>query len=109
MPITRDEFSRRTEIELDLRASKVRTWLLNFLTEHKDSAYTIRELAVECPKENFKAKVDNKEASVNSAMTKLVAGGLVKRKGSYYIRHNGKRKYNKAVVESKTKKGEEKK
>lgn len=92
-PLTRDEFERRSEIELDLRASKARTWLLGFLTENKDSAYTIAELTQECPKENMKAKIQNPESSINSAMTKLISNGLVKRKGSYYIRSTGRRKY----------------
>jgi len=86
MPISLQEFNIKTDIELDLRTSKVRVWLLKFLSENNNSAYTLRELTDLCPKENFKAKIDNKEASIGSAMTKLITGGLVKRKGSYYIR-----------------------
>lgn len=92
-PLSRNEFEMKSEVELDLRASKVRVWLLDFMTTNRENAYTISELTDLCPKDRMKKDVQNPESSVNSAMTKLISNGLVKRKGSYYIRTNGKRKY----------------
>lgn len=82
MPIAREDFRKKTIAELDTRYNRLGEWILSYMTEKKEPAFTTHELAELVPKEVCNTK--HKNASVYQQVQKLVIKRLVVRKGSYY-------------------------
>ena len=88
MPISINEFRNKTELELDMRSSRVGDWTMSFLNDNKDKAFTLQEIADAMPLD-VKKKIKHVKSAVYASLVKLIAKGFIEKKGSFYARKNG--------------------